>query len=89
MDKDRIKGKMDDIKGRVKRQAGEWTGDKDLQAEGTGDQLKGKAENVVGKVKDAGRDLADKARDEADRMRGRTDREAEEQREKDRNRKVA
>ncbi len=89
MDKDRIKGKMDDIKGRVKRQAGEWTDNKDLQAEGTGDQIKGKAQNVVGKVKDAGRDMADKARDEADRMRGRTDREAEEQRQKDHNRKVA
>lgn len=89
MDKDRIKGKMDDIKGRVKRQAGEWTDNEKLQAEGTGDQIKGKAENVVGKVKDAGRDMADKARDEADRMRGRADREAEQNREKDRNRKVA
>src|SRR4051812_1848012 len=34
MDKDTIKGKMDDIKGRVKRQAGEWTGDEKLQDEG-------------------------------------------------------
>ncbi len=87
MDKDRIKGKMDDIKGRVKRQAGEWTGDKNLQAEGTADQVKGKAQNVVGKVKDAGRDAADEARNEMDRVRGRADREAEEHR--DRNRKVA
>lgn len=85
MDKDRIKGKIDDVKGRVKRQTGEWTGDENLQAEGTADQVKGKAENLVGKVKDAGRDAADKARDEMDRLRGRADREAEE----DRDRKVA
>ncbi len=59
MDKDQIKGKMDDVAGRVKRQAGEWTGDKDLQAEGAKDQAKGKAENAVGKVKDAARDIKD------------------------------
>jgi uncharacterized protein YjbJ (UPF0337 family) len=56
MDKDRIKGKTEDIAGRVKRQAGEWTGDKDLQAEGAREQAKGKAQNVIGKVKDAARD---------------------------------
>ena len=59
MDKDQIKGKMDDVAGRVKRQAGEWTGDKDLQAEGTKDQAKGKAESTFGKVKDAARDIKD------------------------------
>lgn len=56
MDKDRIEGKFDDIKGRVKRQVGEWTGDKDMQAEGIKDQAKGKAEQVSGRVKDAARD---------------------------------
>ncbi len=59
MDKDQIKGKMDDVAGRVKRQAGEWTGDKDLQAEGTKDQAKGKAQNTFGKMKDAARDIKD------------------------------
>jgi len=59
MDKDRIEGKMQDVKGRVKRQVGEWTGDEKTQAEGLGDQIKGKVQNAVGKVKDAGRDLAD------------------------------
>ena len=93
MDKDRVKGKVEDIKGRVKRQAGEWTGDKELQAEGTGDQIKGKVQNTVGKAKDAGRDLADKAQAEMDRMRGKADRKAEEHQEneaeRDRNRRVA
>jgi uncharacterized protein YjbJ (UPF0337 family) len=59
MDKDRIKGKTEDIKGRVKRQVGEWTGDEDLQAEGTADQAKGKVQNAVGKVKDAARKVKD------------------------------
>ena len=39
MDKDRVKGKLDDAAGRVKRQVGEWTGDSELQAEGTAQQV--------------------------------------------------
>jgi uncharacterized protein YjbJ (UPF0337 family) len=62
MDKDRAEGKLDDVKGRVKRQVGEWTGDSDLQAEGTADQAKGKIQNAFGKAKDAVRDVADDAR---------------------------
>ncbi len=62
MDKDRVKGKIDDIKGRVERQAGEWTGDKDMQSEGAKDQVKGKAQNAFGKAKDLGRDIADDVR---------------------------
>jgi uncharacterized protein YjbJ (UPF0337 family) len=59
MDKDRVKGKAQDIKGRVKRQVGEWTGDEELQAEGTAEQAGGKVQNVVGKVKDAARNVKD------------------------------
>ncbi len=59
MDKDRIKGAAEDMKGRVKRQVGEWTGDDKAQAEGAAEQIKGKAQNVMGKVKDAARDAAD------------------------------
>ena len=70
MDKDRIEGKMDDIKGRVKRQVGEWTGDENAQAEGAADQVKGKVQNAYGKAKDAVRDAADDAKD-----RDRRDRE--------------
>ncbi len=75
MDKDRMKGKMDDVKGRVKRQVGEWTGDEDMQAEGTADQVKGKAQNTFGKVKDAGRDAIDDLKGE--------DRDTERRRDKD------
>jgi uncharacterized protein YjbJ (UPF0337 family) len=67
MDKDRIEGKMDDVKGRVKRQVGEWTGDNDLQAEGTADQAGGKAQGAFGKVKDAGRDAIDRLKGDNDR----------------------
>ncbi len=56
MDKDRIKGKVKDIAGRAERQAGEWSGSKEHQAEGALKQAEGKAQNTVGKVKDAARD---------------------------------
>lgn len=62
MDSDRIKGKADDVAGRVKRQVGEWTGDTETQTEGAAQQVKGKAENAWGKTKDAVRDVADKAK---------------------------
>jgi uncharacterized protein YjbJ (UPF0337 family) len=67
MDKDRIKGKMEDVGGRVKRQVGEWTGDSKTQAEGAGDQLKGKARNMMGRIKDAGRDMKDDVNREKDK----------------------
>ncbi len=62
MDKDRIKGKIEDVGGRLKRQVGEWTGDSETQAEGLADQAKGKARNAMGKMKDAARDVADDLR---------------------------
>ncbi len=61
MDKDQVKGKMDDAAGRAKRQVGEWTDDSKLQAEGAAQQVKGKVENAWGKTKDAVRDAGDKA----------------------------
>ena len=67
MDKDRIKGKIEDIGGRMERQAGEWTGDKKTQSEGAAHQLKGKIRNAVGKAKDAARDVADDAGSKMDR----------------------
>ena len=70
MDKDTIKGKMKDVGGRMKRQAGEWTGDKEMQKEGSKDQIEGKAQKTFGNVKDAARDAkrdleSDKKKDEA------------------------
>ena len=47
MDKDRVKGKAKDIKGRVQRQAGEWTGSEEHQVKGDLKQAEGKIQNVV------------------------------------------
>jgi uncharacterized protein YjbJ (UPF0337 family) len=66
MDKDRVDGKIEEIKGRVKRQVGEWTGDKETQAEGAAEQVKGKIQNAWGKVKDAGRDTLDRTKEKSD-----------------------
>jgi uncharacterized protein YjbJ (UPF0337 family) len=66
MDKDRVKGTIDDAAGRAKRQIGEWTGDTGAQAEGAAQQVKGKVEKAWGNVKDAARDAgnrSDKDRD--------------------------
>jgi len=56
MDKDTVKGTIDDVAGRAKRQVGEWTGDTNAQVEGAAQQVKGKAEKAWGNVKDAARD---------------------------------
>ena len=53
MDKDRVKGTIDDAVGRAKRQVGEWTGNTKTQVEGAAQQIEGKTEKVVGNVKDA------------------------------------
>jgi len=58
MNKDRVEGKAKDIAGRVQRQAGEWTGDKQSQAKGAAKQVAGKVQNAWGKVRDATKDAA-------------------------------
>jgi uncharacterized protein YjbJ (UPF0337 family) len=65
MNKDRVKGKVKDIAGRVERQAGEWTDDPKKQAEGAAKQVEGKLQNAWGKAKDAAKD-ATKSRENAD-----------------------
>jgi len=63
MNKDRMEGKVKDAAGRIERQAGEWTGDKKMQAEGTLKQVEGKVQNAVGKVKDAVKSAQDEDRE--------------------------
>ena len=53
MDKDRVEGKAKDVAGRVERQVGEWTGDKEAQVKGAVRQVEGKVQNAWGKAKDA------------------------------------
>jgi len=56
MDKDRVKGAIDDAAGRAKRQVGEWTGNTTQQVEGAVQQVRGKAEKAWGAAKDIARD---------------------------------
>jgi uncharacterized protein YjbJ (UPF0337 family) len=56
MDKDRVKGTIDEVVGNAKRHIGNLTGNTGTQVEGAVQQLKGKVENTVGKLKDAARD---------------------------------
>lgn len=77
MDKDRIKGKAKDVAGRVQRQAGEWTGDEENQAEGAAKQAEGKVQNAWGQVKDAGRKAADDAEADAEARRRERERKDE------------
>jgi len=61
MNKDTVKGTIDDAAGRAKRQVGEWTGDTNAQINGAGQQIKGKAEKAWGNVKDAAHDVSKNA----------------------------
>jgi uncharacterized protein YjbJ (UPF0337 family) len=80
MDKDQVKGAVNDATGRVKRQVGEWTGDTDAQVEGAAQQIKGKAQKAWGNVKEATRDAGTNVDREHEREVGR---EQERQREQE------
>ena len=56
MNKDRVKGMMDEVAGSAKRKAGELTDNPKLRAEGMAQQVKGKAEGTWGMAKEAVRD---------------------------------
>jgi uncharacterized protein YjbJ (UPF0337 family) len=53
MNKNRVKGTIDELTGSAKRKAGEITGNTSLQVEGIVQQAKGKLETAAGKVEDA------------------------------------
>jgi uncharacterized protein YjbJ (UPF0337 family) len=52
MNNDQVTGKVKDVAGRVERQAGEWTGDKEKQVHGALKQVEGKVQNAWGNAKD-------------------------------------
>jgi uncharacterized protein YjbJ (UPF0337 family) len=56
MNKDRIKGMIDEVAGSAMREVGELTDNSTLQLEGMVKQVKGKAENAWGKTRDAAHD---------------------------------
>ncbi|MDR3752080.1 MAG: CsbD family protein [Terracidiphilus sp.] len=61
MNKDRVKGAIDEAVGSAKRHVGSLTGNTGTQIEGAVQQLKGKTETTVGKMKEAVRDAVHKA----------------------------
>jgi uncharacterized protein YjbJ (UPF0337 family) len=56
MDKERIKGAAQKIKGSIEKTFGRLTGNKKLERDGTIDKAVGTARDGVGKAKDAVRD---------------------------------
>ncbi|MDW7556797.1 CsbD family protein [Azospirillum brasilense] len=52
MNTDRITGAGKELKGEVKKQTGDLTGNQELKDEGRADKAEGKMDKVVGKVKD-------------------------------------
>ncbi|HUA92508.1 MAG TPA: CsbD family protein [Terracidiphilus sp.] len=79
MDKDTVKGAVNDAAGRAKRQVGEWTGDTNAQVEGTAQQAKGKLQKAWGNMKDSARDAKDEAAREREANRS-ADAEKEDER---------
>jgi uncharacterized protein YjbJ (UPF0337 family) len=59
VDKDRVEGTGDQVKGSIKKGAGQVTGNERLQSEGSSQKSKGKIEEGWGKTKDAARDSGD------------------------------
>jgi uncharacterized protein YjbJ (UPF0337 family) len=53
MNKEQIKGKLNVVAGRAKRQAGEWTGSTEQKVEGAVQEVKGNVEIVIGKIEEA------------------------------------
>ena len=49
--KDQIKGKLHEVKGKVKEKAGQFTNNPDLEAEGRAEILGGKIQKKVGRIK--------------------------------------
>ena len=52
MDKDRVEGAVEKVKGTLKDMAGKLTGDTKLEAEGKTQKVAGTVQNTVGGVKD-------------------------------------
>jgi uncharacterized protein YjbJ (UPF0337 family) len=53
MNKDQVKGKVNDVAGKVERKAGDLTDNGSLEAKGAKNQVKGKAQQTYGDAKDS------------------------------------
>jgi len=72
MNKDQVKGRVEQAKGAVKSATGKAVGNRNLQAEGEVDKLGGKAQATYGDVKE---DAKDAAKDVANDVQKRVDRD--------------
>jgi uncharacterized protein YjbJ (UPF0337 family) len=66
MDKKKIEGELDRIKGRVKETVGVATGDRELEGEGKLDQVKAKIKDIAGKVREGVKDKLEDAKHKLD-----------------------
>lgn len=60
MNKDKVKGKTNELVGAGRRKTGDVTGNESMEAKGAAQQSKGKGQQVVGAVKDKVEDLKNK-----------------------------
>lgn len=67
MDKNRVEGSGDQLKGNLKEGVGNLTGDQKLKAEGQGDQAGGKIKNAIGGAVDSVKEAASDAKDAVSR----------------------
>ena len=67
INKDEAAGKMEQMKGKVKDKAGEWTDDPALEAEGEADQVEGKVRETLGTGKRKVEEAADKVKSSLNR----------------------
>jgi uncharacterized protein YjbJ (UPF0337 family) len=65
MDKEHVKGVVDNLVGKTKETAGHAIGNKTLETEGKVQQLKGAMHAAVGDVKDAARNVVDRVKTRA------------------------
>lgn len=60
MNKDQVKGRVEDVKGKIKETAGKAVGNDRLAAEGQVDQVAGKTQAKVGDAKESVKKTIDK-----------------------------
>lgn len=60
MNKDKVKGKANQVVGEARKRAGHAVGNDELEAAGQSQELKGKGQSVVGELKDGAHDVEDK-----------------------------
>jgi len=64
---DKVRGKFDEAKGKLKEGVGDATGNESMREEGRMDQVKGKGRGALGDVKDAVDKAGDAVKDVFDR----------------------